>query len=93
MATRNQPAAAQPRSSRDAYSRELLLGLYRSMMTCRLSDEKARILFRQSKFGGNFYSNVGQEASEVGVAYSLREDDWIAPSHRDWTANIIKGAP
>jgi TPP-dependent pyruvate/acetoin dehydrogenase alpha subunit len=23
----------------------------------------------------------------------LREDDWIAPSHRDWTANIIKGAP
>jgi TPP-dependent pyruvate/acetoin dehydrogenase alpha subunit len=93
MATRNQPAATQPRSGRVAYSRELLLGLYRSLMRCRMSDEKARILFRQSKFGGNFYSNVGQEATEVGAAYSLREDDWIAPSHRDWTANIIKGAP
>jgi TPP-dependent pyruvate/acetoin dehydrogenase alpha subunit len=72
---------------------ELLLGLYRMMVKCRLCDEKARILFRQGKYSGNFYSNVGQEAGEVGAAYSLRKDDWIAPSHRDWTANIIKGAP
>ena len=94
MATRNQPAAAaQPKSGRVAYSRELLLGLYRSLMKCRMSDEKARILFKQAKFRGNFYSNVGQEATEVGAAYSLRDDDWVAPSHRDWTANIIKGAP
>ena len=63
------------------------------LVKCRMCDEKARILFRQSKFAGNFYSNVGQEAGEVGAAYSLREDDWIAPSHRDWTSNIIKGAP
>jgi len=60
---------------------------------CRMCDEKARILFRQGKYAGNFYSGVGQEAAEVGAAYSLREDDWIAPSHRDWTSNIIKGAP
>jgi TPP-dependent pyruvate/acetoin dehydrogenase alpha subunit len=93
MATRNQPAVTQPKSSRVAYSRELLLGLYRSLMTCRMADEKARILFKQAKFRGNFYSNVGQEATEVGAAYSLRDDDWVAPSHRDWTANIIKGAP
>jgi TPP-dependent pyruvate/acetoin dehydrogenase alpha subunit len=75
------------------YSRELLLGLYRMLVKCRMCDEKARILFRQGKYAGNFYSGVGQEATEVGAAYSLREDDWIAPSHRDWTSNIIKGAP
>jgi pyruvate dehydrogenase E1 component alpha subunit len=63
------------------------------MVKCRMCDEKARILFRQGKYGGNFYSGVGQEATEVGAAYSLREDDWIAPSHRDWTSNIIKGVP
>jgi TPP-dependent pyruvate/acetoin dehydrogenase alpha subunit len=63
------------------------------LVKCRMCDEKARILFRQSKFAGNFYSNVGQEAGEVGAAYSLREDDWVAPSHRDWTANIIKAVP
>ncbi len=81
------------RETDGGYSPELLLGLYRTLVKCRLCDEKARILFRQSKFAGNFYSGVGQEATEVGAAYSLREDDWIAPSHRDWTANIIKGAP
>ncbi len=77
----------------DNNGRELMLGLYRMLVKCRMCDEKARILFRQGKFAGNFYSGVGQEATEVGAAYTLREDDWIAPSHRDWTANIIKGAP
>jgi TPP-dependent pyruvate/acetoin dehydrogenase alpha subunit len=76
-----------------AHSPQLLLGLYRMLVKCRMCDEKARILFRQGKYKGNFYSGVGQEATEVGTAFSLRPDDWVAPSHRDWTANIIKGAP
>ncbi len=82
-----QPPQTQPRG-KGAYSRELLLGLYRMLVKCRMCDEKARILFRQGKFAGNFYSGAGQEATEVGAAYSLREDDWIAPSHRDWSSNI-----
>jgi TPP-dependent pyruvate/acetoin dehydrogenase alpha subunit len=91
MRTKVNRAVAEPEKA--AYSKDLLLGLYKMLVKCRMCDEKARILFRQSKFAGNFYSNVGQEAGEVGAAYSLREDDWIAPSHRDWTANIIKGVP
>ncbi len=88
------PKVPRPKPKDQAtYSPELLLGLYRMLVKCRMCDEKARILFRQGKFAGNFYSGVGQEATEVGAAYSLREDDWIAPSHRDWTANIIKGVP
>src|SRR6202158_3072242 len=81
------------KADKASHSAELMLGLYRSMLKCRMSDEKARVLFKQSKFGGNFYSAVGQEATEVGAAYTLRDDDWIAPSHRDWISNIIKGAP
>ncbi len=93
MATKVSRAVAEPEAEKATYSRELLLGLYRMLVKCRMCDEKARILFRQGKYAGNFYSAVGQEATEVGAAYSLREDDWVAPSHRDWTANIIKGAP
>ncbi|HEV2222172.1 MAG TPA: hypothetical protein VGR84_04135, partial [Candidatus Acidoferrales bacterium] len=52
--------------------RELMLGLYKMLVKCRMCDEKARILFRQGKYAGNFYSGVGQEAAEVGAAYSLR---------------------
>jgi pyruvate dehydrogenase E1 component alpha subunit len=93
MATKVNRATAVGETSASRLSPELLLGLYRMMVKCRMCDEKARILFRQGKYAGNFYSNVGQEAGEVGAAYSLRDDDWVAPSHRDWTSNIIKRAP
>ncbi len=93
MATKGNRAVAEPEIEKGRYSPEVLLALYRTMMKCRMCDEKARILFRQGKFAGNFYSGCGQEAIEVGAAYSLREDDWIAPSHRDWTSNIVKGVP
>src|SRR5579875_1200144 len=93
MAAKNGRGVAELETEKAENSRELMLGLYRMLVRCRMCDEKARILFRQGKYAGNFYSGVGQEAAEVGAAYSLREDDWIAPSHRDWTANIIKGAP
>ena len=93
MASKVSRAVMEPDTEKPAYSNELLIGLYTAVLKCRMCDEKARILFRQSKFGGNFYSGVGQEATEVGAAYTLRKDDWIAPSHRDWTSNIIKGAP
>lgn len=93
MATKVNRATAAAETPATRLSPELLLGLYRMMVKCRMCDEKARILFRQGKYAGNFYSNVGQEAGEVGAAYSLRESDWVAPSHRDWTACIIKGAP
>ncbi len=93
MVTKGNRAVAEPEVEKGRYSPEVLLALYRMMVKCRMCDEKARILFRQGKFAGNFYSGCGQEAVEVGTAYSLREDDWIAPSHRDWTSNIVKGVP
>jgi TPP-dependent pyruvate/acetoin dehydrogenase alpha subunit len=80
--------------SQPKHGNDLLLNLFRMLLKCRMCDEKARVLFKQGKFvSGNFYSAVGQEATEVGTAFALREDDWIAPSHRDWTSNIIKGVP
>jgi acetoin:2,6-dichlorophenolindophenol oxidoreductase subunit alpha len=93
MASKVSRAVLEPETEKAGYSNELLIGLYTMLQKCRMCDEKARILFRQSKFGGNFYSGAGQEATEVGAAITLRKDDWIAPSHRDWTSNIIKGAP
>jgi TPP-dependent pyruvate/acetoin dehydrogenase alpha subunit len=93
MASKSGRAVMEPETEKSSRSPELLLSLYSMLVKCRMCDEKARILFRQGKYKGNFYSGVGQEATEVGTAYSLRKDDWIAPSHRDWTSNIIKGAP
>lgn len=93
MASKGNRAVMEADVGKATHSNELLLNLYRMLLKCRMCDEKARILFKQSKYAGNFYSAVGQEATEVGAAFTLRPDDWIAPSHRDWTSNIIKGAP
>jgi TPP-dependent pyruvate/acetoin dehydrogenase alpha subunit len=94
MATKTNRAVMEPEVEKTGSpSNELYLNLYRMLVMCRMCDEKARILFRQGKYKGNFYSGVGQEATNVGTSFGLKKDDWIAPSHRDWTSNIIKGVP
>src|SRR5881275_768519 len=72
---------------------ELLKRLYSYMLKCRMVEEKARTLFKQGRFAGNYYAAVGQEATEVGCTIDLRPEDTIAPAHRDFIANIMKGTP
>lgn len=74
-------------------SDETMLGLYKSILTCRTVDERLRKLFRQGRYAGTYFSAVGQEACTAGPAYGLRDDDIIAPSHRDIGASIAKGIP
>lgn len=72
---------------------EILKRLYSYMLKCRSVEEKARLLFKQGKFAGNYYAAVGQEATEVGCSIDLEKEDTVAPSHRDFIANIMKGTP
>jgi len=72
---------------------EILKRLYYYMVKCRMVEERARTLFKQGKFAGNYYAAVGQEATEVGTTIDLEKDDYIAPSHRNFVTNIMKGTP
>jgi len=74
-------------------SQETLLGLYTNLLKTRLLDERFRKLFRQGRFAGTYFSAVGQEATTVGPTYGLRDEDIIAPSHREIGANVAKGVP
>jgi len=74
-------------------SKNQLIELYSLLYKCRQVDERARLLFRQGKFKGNFYSAVGQEATHVGTLYGCRKSDWVGPSHRDMVAAVVKGVP
>ena len=85
------PAAAA--NGTGLISNEKLRQLYATMLKCRTLEERARVLFKQSKFTGNYYAAVGQEAAAVGVALDLRVEDTIGPSHRDFITGFIKGAP
>lgn len=89
-------AVAEAQGSKPSFSlisNEKLIQLYTTMVKCRMLEERARVLFKQSKFTGNYYAAVGQEASVVGAAIDLEPEDTIGPSHRDFITNFIKSAP
>ncbi len=87
------PAATNGSEGGGLISNEKLRQLYATMLKCRTLEERARVLFKQSKFTGNYYAAVGQEAAAVGTAIDLRAEDAIGPSHRDFITAFIKGAP
>jgi TPP-dependent pyruvate/acetoin dehydrogenase alpha subunit len=58
---------------------------------CRFFDERIEALYRQGRLPGAIYSGRGQEGTHVGVAYTLRDDDSLFPTHRDLSAQLTKG--
>jgi pyruvate dehydrogenase E1 component alpha subunit len=50
-----------------------------------------KVLYRQGKIVGGVYVGRGQEAISVGTAVHMREDDVVAPSHRDMGVFLMRG--
>ena len=74
-------------------SDEKRLQLFRRLVLTREFDARMRRLFRQGRFEGTFYSQIGQEACDVVITFQMRKDDFVGPSHRDLGASIGKGIP
>lgn len=62
-----------------------------TLKLCRYFDERMEALYRQGRLPGAIYSGRGQEGTHVGVAYPLRRDDSLFPTHRDLSAQLTKG--
>jgi TPP-dependent pyruvate/acetoin dehydrogenase alpha subunit len=58
---------------------------------CRYFDERMEAFYRQGRLPGALYSGRGQEGTHVGVAFALRPDDSLFPTHRDLSAQLTKG--
>jgi TPP-dependent pyruvate/acetoin dehydrogenase alpha subunit len=76
---------------RAGLSDEQLRELMRILKLCRYFDERMEALYRQGKLPGAIYSGRGQEGTHVGVAFALRGDDSLFPTHRDLSAQLTKG--
>jgi pyruvate dehydrogenase E1 component alpha subunit len=50
-----------------------------------------RVLYRQGKIVGGVYVGRGQEAISVGTGMVMRENDVVAPTHRDMGIFLIRG--
>jgi len=93
MATATQYTETSPHEGSRHLDPEVLRRLYTYMLKCRTVEERIRVLYRQGRFAGNYFAAVGQEATEVGTTIDLLPEDTIAPSHRNFVTNIMKGTP
>ncbi|SMB91016.1 pyruvate dehydrogenase (acetyl-transferring) E1 component subunit alpha [Deinococcus hopiensis] len=68
------------------------LHLYRHMRRIRHFDERAWVLYRTGRMGV-FPPFGGMEASQVGTAAALTNEDWLFPTYRDTGAALTYGLP
>src|SRR6266568_2931174 len=61
--------------------------LYRAMVLGRRLDERMLKLQRQGRIG-TFAPIKGQEAAQIGSAFTLRPADWLVPSFRETGAML-----
>jgi 2-oxoisovalerate dehydrogenase E1 component alpha subunit len=69
-----------------------VLALYRAMVRTRLLDERLVLLQRQGRIGFHIGS-LGEEAAILGSAFALRQNDWIFPCYREFSAALWRGMP
>lgn len=73
-------------------STERLLALYRAMLLSRTFSHKLIALQRQGR-ATNSSISIGQEATGVGLAAPMQQQDWLAPSYREIPSLIVRGIP
>ena len=92
MATKvDEMAMTAEQDWRAGLSDDQLRGMLHLLKLCRYFDERMEALYRQGRLPGAIYSGRGQEGTHVGVAYALRNDDSLFPTHRDLSTQLTKG--
>ena len=62
------------------------------MCLIRAFEQCVSTLYRAAEIPGFIHTSLGQEAVAVGVCAALRDDDWIATTHRGHGHCLAKGA-
>ena len=73
-------------------STEEARALYRDMVRTRRFDERSLALQRRGWMSG-YPPFKGQEASQVGAAHAMAEDDWLFPTYRSNALQLARGVP
>lgn len=70
----------------------VLKNIFEKMVLVRTFNQRALSLQREGRIG-TYASVLGQEASQIGSALALEDEDWIFPSFRESGAMISRGYP
>jgi len=74
------------------FNKEQLLYLYKTMLHSRIMDEKTLSYQRQGRML-TYAPNLGQEATQIGSAYAMEDNDFLVPAFRELGAMLIRGVP
>jgi pyruvate dehydrogenase E1 component alpha subunit len=72
---------------------ETRLRLYRTMLECRLFEQRTHELFLAGLVRGTTHLGIGQEAVASGFAAAMREDDYTFCTYRGHNHTLARGVP
>jgi pyruvate dehydrogenase E1 component alpha subunit len=78
--------------SKNNYSKEMLRGIFETMLRIRKFESKAADSFAKGLCAGNIHVSLGQEASAAGAVAALEPRDRITSTHRGHGHCLAKGA-
>jgi TPP-dependent pyruvate/acetoin dehydrogenase alpha subunit len=87
-ARRKTDSKSEPVQNRD---KQLLLRIYETMVMTRAVEDRMVSMYRSGDLLGSLYTGHWHEAISVGTASALRQDDFLAPIHRDLGAHLWRG--
>ena len=79
-----------PRTELD---RELQLKMYRTMVECRLFEQRTHELFLAGLVRGTTHLGIGQEAVAAGFAAAMQQDDYTFCTYRGHNHTLARGVP
>ena len=82
---------ATRKKSAEKYSKEQLLGFYRTMNRIRSFEEHAAECFTKGMLAGNIHLSIGQEAAATGAFAAMDAKDYFTSTHRGHGHAIARG--
>jgi pyruvate dehydrogenase E1 component alpha subunit len=89
MGSPPEPSPPVPSVPEPARAREWL----ETMTLIRRFEERAGEMYARAKVGGFLHLSIGEEATIVGSARALREDDYLISTYRSHGHALVRGTP
>jgi TPP-dependent pyruvate/acetoin dehydrogenase alpha subunit len=86
--TKGKDAQRSPVTDRDP---DLLKRIYETMVLTRAVEDRMVAMYRGGDLLGSLYTGHWHEAIAVGACAALRQEDYLAPIHRDLGAHLWRG--
>src|SRR5688500_7790841 len=86
------PTHKSPKEVSVELTKDIMVEMYRRMLRIRRFEENVVQMAAKAEFPGVGHTSIGQEATVVGACVALRDDDYMAGTHRSHGHPIGKGA-